>query len=125
MIAVAFAFKTIQSPRFWFDPSPANRRSRVVWVNLWLLVCWLLFTARRETQYLLDKVGIRGIYINSILMSVTYIVPMALLPVYVFEREKSASFESQVSGSITPSRPSDMSSRPSDAFDGKERKLKL
>ena len=47
------------------------------------------------------------------------------LPVYVFEREKSASFESQVSGSITPSRPSDMSSRPSDAFDGKERKLKL
>lgn len=118
VLSVAFAFKTIQSPRFWFEPTAAERRSRVVWVNLWLVGCWLLFTVRRETQFLLDRVGIRGIYINSVLMSLTYIVPMALLPVYVFHKEKGGSFESQVSGTHTPTRPSEF-------FDPKEKKLKL
>lgn len=118
VIAVAFAFKTVQSPKFWFEPTPAERRSRVLWVNLWLLVCWLLFTARRETQHLLDKVGIRGIYINSMLMSLTYTVPIGLLPVYVFRRDPEGSVVSQRSGSVTPTRPTDF-------FDNKEKKLKL
>ena len=116
---MAFAFKTIQSPKFWFEPSPAERRSRVLWVNLWLLVCWLLFTARRETQHLLDKVGIRGIYINSVLMSLTYAVPMAMLPVYVFRKDPGGSVvTSHRSGSVTPTRPTDF-------FDNGEKKLKL
>lgn len=56
----------------------------MIYVNAWLGICWVVFTLRHEFQPYLDKIGMRGIYINSLLMSLAYVVPLGFLPVYVF-----------------------------------------
>lgn len=64
-------------------------------MNLWLLVCWVLFTLRHEFQSYLDKIGMRGIYINSLLMSLAYVVPLGIFPVYVFGKHERNPDESE------------------------------
>lgn len=55
-----------------------------MYCNLWLAVCWILFILRHEFQNSLDRIGMRGMYINAVLMSLAYVVPLAIFPVYVF-----------------------------------------
>ena len=85
---MGFAFKTIRSVHFWYMASEEERKKRVLVVNIWLGVCWILFTLRREFQGDLDSIGVRGIYINSVLMGLTYIMALGILPVYFFGREQ-------------------------------------
>ena len=44
---------------------------------------------RKEGQNHLDLVGFRGIYINSVLMSIVYAVPIAIMPVFIFNKSDS------------------------------------
>jgi hypothetical protein len=67
----------------------------VVYVNLWLGLCWILFVLRHEFQSYLDKIGMRGIYINSLLMSLAYVVPLGVFPVYVFGKNIQQNDESE------------------------------
>ena len=86
-LAAGYAFKSIPSAKFWFECSDKERKNRVLKANLWLAVCWVLFTLRIECQVYLDRIGMRGIYINSILMSLAYVVPLAILPVFFLGKE--------------------------------------
>lgn len=85
-MGMGFSFHRVKNLDYWFNPSTQERKSRVRWVNAWLFLCWIIFTIRRETQTQMDKVGVRGIYVNSILMAITYIVPLALMPMCVFKK---------------------------------------
>lgn len=68
---------------------------RVLYANLWLLLCWVLFTLRHEFQNSLDRIGMRGIYVNSVLISLAYVVPLAILPVYVFGKDVQVADDSE------------------------------
>jgi hypothetical protein len=80
LMIMSRSFRLVPNPKFWFEPSEQERKRRVRHSQIWLVFCWIIFTFRHEYQDYLDFVGLRGFYVNSILITITYLVPLAGIP---------------------------------------------
>lgn len=85
LLSISFTFKSVRDDDFWIRPSRKERIIRIV-LSCTVVVCIVIIDEFRHIyQISLDKVGIRSIFIQSLLSILLFAIPLGIFPKYVFK----------------------------------------